>query len=93
MLAKRLHIDKSYLSRIIKRFEKEGLLERTVSNQDSRIHVIGLTKKGEQVVCDLVERSNEQIAQLTSGFTSEEWGEIENAMGSIIKIFQNKEDV
>lgn len=93
VLAKRLHIDKSYLSRIIKRFEKEGLLKRRASNLDSRIHVLCLTKKGEKVVNSLVEKSNEQIARLTADFTSEECGEIVNAMGAIIKIFQKREDV
>ena len=90
MLVKRLHIDKSYLSRIIKGFEREGLLKRRVSDQDSRIHVIYLTKKGEKVVSNLVEKSNEQIAQLTADFTWEECGEIKNAMQVIVEILKKR---
>lgn len=45
-IAKTLHIDKSYLSRLMKRFYKNGLIEKDKSEQDKRATYISLTEKG-----------------------------------------------
>ena len=41
-----LRIDTGYLSRILKKLEKEGVLERHSSEDDARINEISLTEKG-----------------------------------------------
>lgn len=46
ILTHRLHIDRSYMSRMIARLEKEELIEKTLSKRDSRVRYIRLTEKG-----------------------------------------------
>lgn len=89
-LVKKLQIDKSYLSRILKKFEKDGLLFRKISADDSRIYYIELTQKGKSIVGELIEASNKKIDLLIEGFTKEDCKEIENAMRTITKIFESR---
>lgn len=42
----KIHIDKSYLSRILKRLEKDGLISRKRSEHDSRAVILSLTQQG-----------------------------------------------
>ena len=44
ILTQRLHIDRSYMSRMIAKFEKKGLIEKTLSKTDSRVRYIRLTE-------------------------------------------------
>lgn len=91
-LVQSLHIDKSYLSRIIKRFEKNGLIRRVTSADDLRVNVIYLTEYGENVTQKLIKESDEQISQLINNLTNEDCEAIENAMKTIEIIFNRKED-
>lgn len=61
-IAKALHLDKSYLSRIIKGREKDGHLTRTASKTDSRSFQLHLTKRGTALTEELIEKSNQQIS-------------------------------
>ncbi|MCM1215182.1 MAG: MarR family transcriptional regulator [Lachnospiraceae bacterium] len=45
-IVKMLHIDKSYLSRIMKRFCQKGLVEKIKSNNDKKATKITLTQTG-----------------------------------------------
>lgn len=42
----KIQIDKSYLSRILRRLEKDGLINRTRSQQDARAVMLSLTQQG-----------------------------------------------
>lgn len=42
----KIQIDKSYLSRILRRLEKDGLINRTRSQQDARAVMLCLTQQG-----------------------------------------------
>lgn len=44
ILTQRLHIDRSYMSRMIAKFEKKGLIEKTLSKTDCRVRYIRLTE-------------------------------------------------
>jgi DNA-binding MarR family transcriptional regulator len=46
----KIHIDKSYLSRILRKLEKNGLLSRTRSDQDARAVMLSLTEKGKSEI-------------------------------------------
>ena len=48
-----LDIDRSYMSRIVKKFEGEGLIERRVNGRDGRNMEIRLTEKGDGVFKEL----------------------------------------
>lgn len=60
-IAEDLHIDKSYLSRILKRLSNKHLLIKRVSESDSRFHEIRLSEKGIEITENLIEQSNLQI--------------------------------
>jgi DNA-binding MarR family transcriptional regulator len=63
-IAKRLHMDPGYLSRILRRFERYKLLRRRVSASDARIRALTLTPIGQRELTQLNQRANRQIAQL-----------------------------
>lgn len=82
-LIKNLHIDKSYMSRIIKSFEKKKLITKKISEQDHRAYTIRLTNKGKKEVTALIDRTNYQIGELISDLNLEECKKICMAMDLI----------
>src|SRR5688572_8763740 len=44
-----IHIDKSYLSRLLKKMEKTNLIKKSPSGQDARAYLLTLTEKGREV--------------------------------------------
>ncbi|WP_114936584.1 MarR family winged helix-turn-helix transcriptional regulator [Mucilaginibacter endophyticus] len=62
----RLSIDKGYLSRILKKFEKEALIARKPSADDARVSLLSLTDAGLEVFNGLNEASEKQIMTLIS---------------------------
>lgn len=65
-LKQELRIDGGYLSRILKQFEKTGLIIRTQNASDGRVFALQLTQKGQTVLAELEQKSEAQIAQLFS---------------------------
>ncbi|GAA0212044.1 helix-turn-helix domain-containing GNAT family N-acetyltransferase [Saccharothrix mutabilis subsp. mutabilis] len=59
-----LGLDAGYLSRILARFDREGLITRAASPGDARRQVVGLTDAGRAVLTDLDARSNAEIGAL-----------------------------
>ncbi len=59
-----LGLDAGYLSRILGRFDREGLITREQSPDDARRQVIGLTDHGKAVFADLDVQSNAEIGAL-----------------------------
>ncbi|GAB6107759.1 bifunctional helix-turn-helix transcriptional regulator/GNAT family N-acetyltransferase [Fusibacter bizertensis] len=86
-LSARLNIDKSYLSRIIARFEKNGLISKEISSDDNRANFIELTEKGIDTIRNLAQKSNSQIEQLLASLSDDEWDEVHTAMDTIMKHF------
>jgi DNA-binding MarR family transcriptional regulator/ribosomal protein S18 acetylase RimI-like enzyme len=64
MLSDILCINAGYLSRILKRFENMGLLEKEPSTSDGRVIYLKLTKKGKEKINILNKSSDEQIANM-----------------------------
>ncbi len=63
-LCQNLGLDPGYLSRILGRFEKAGLVERTVSQSDSRRRTIALSPAGRSAFELLDSRSRENAAAI-----------------------------
>ncbi|RXT23917.1 MarR family transcriptional regulator [Rhizobium leguminosarum] len=61
-LARDLHLDAAYLSRILKRFRAEGLVETNPDPTDLRSQVIIITDRGREQFEELGRRANAQIA-------------------------------
>lgn len=58
-----LHVDKGYLSRILKKFETESIIVKKASETDNRWALITLTEKGKALAENLIAESNMQIAK------------------------------
>jgi DNA-binding MarR family transcriptional regulator len=54
-LAPQLHIGQSAATQLARRVEDAGLIERTVSKRDARIHPLRLTAEGERRLAAVVE--------------------------------------
>ncbi|GGB24762.1 MarR family winged helix-turn-helix transcriptional regulator [Puia dinghuensis] len=81
-----LHIDKSYLSKIIIRFEKEKLVTKKVSASDARSYQLRLTAAGrkEFEVCDRM--SSDFVRQMLVQLREEECEELVGCMRRVTEI-------
>jgi len=59
-----LGLDAGYMSRIVRRFERAGMIERTASKQDGRVAHLRLGSPGRKVVAMLNGRADEQARGL-----------------------------
>ncbi len=66
-LRRNLDIDAGYLSRVLARFEADGLVTRRRSDADARRQDIELTSAGRAAAAELDTRSARQIGELLSG--------------------------
>jgi DNA-binding MarR family transcriptional regulator/GNAT superfamily N-acetyltransferase len=85
-LRRSLDIDAGYLSRILARFEADGLITRRRSDTDARRRVIALTGAGEHAFRGLDLRSGEQIGELLDQLTEAEQQRLTAAMATIQEI-------
>lgn len=86
-LCSTLDMDRSYMSRIIRKFEKEGLILRHAGSHDGRNMEIHLTEKGNKIFRELDHRSNEQIREIISKLDSAECETLLHAMRTVKKYF------
>src|SRR5689334_14818773 len=63
-LASRLRIDRGYLSRILARFEKQGVVKFVSSPADRRRNLLSLTAKGKKIFAGLDKRQQQEVAAL-----------------------------
>ena len=82
-LASALDLDAGYLSRILRRFERDGLVTRTASATDGRRAVLGLTAAGRAAFGPLNDRSHEDIAALLAPLPAERQERVLGAMAAI----------
>lgn len=66
-----LHLDKSYISRLIRNFEQKSLITRTTAPDDKRSLMIQLTSEGLTETEKLITITNNEIAQLIAPFDPE----------------------
>ncbi|WP_342614497.1 MarR family winged helix-turn-helix transcriptional regulator [Peribacillus frigoritolerans] len=84
-LVDKLEIDRSYMSRIISKLSKDGLVMKGNSTLDNRTSLIRLTPEGMTLFNQLNERSDEQIVRLFQGLSQNEIKEIHTSMMFIQK--------
>lgn len=82
-----LDIDRSYMSKIVNKFEKEQLISRSACDRDSRNIEIRMTEKGRAVFHDLENSANEQIEKLISGLGAADWEKLLGSIRTIKKYF------
>jgi DNA-binding MarR family transcriptional regulator/N-acetylglutamate synthase-like GNAT family acetyltransferase len=89
-LRRDLDLDGGYLSRILTRFEADGLIGRERSSADARRQVIRLTDRGGEVFTTLDARSAEEIAALLAGLSEEEQRQLVAAMATIRSLLERR---
>src|SRR5258708_26678892 len=82
-LCKELGLDAGYLSRILRSFEKHGLIEKENSPSDARRTFLSLTRKGRKVFGAVDDRSHEQVAAMLGKLCPAKQGDLEQAMQAI----------
>ncbi|MEV7070177.1 bifunctional helix-turn-helix transcriptional regulator/GNAT family N-acetyltransferase [Streptomyces sp. NPDC093990] len=78
-----LSLDAGYLSRILNRFEQDGLIERTVSRRDPRRRRVTLTPRGRETAALLAERADESVGALLATVPSADRPRLSEAMHTV----------
>jgi DNA-binding MarR family transcriptional regulator/GNAT superfamily N-acetyltransferase len=82
-LGRALDLDPGYLSRILQRFEQDGLLARAASPTDRRQSLLSLTDAGREAFAPLDARSRDETAALLDGLPEPAQQSLVAAMGCI----------
>ncbi len=82
-LGRDLGLDPGYLSRILRRFEEAGLLERARSEADARQSHLVLTPAGRAAFAPLDKASREQVGALLNRLTDADQRRLTDAMATI----------
>lgn len=90
-IAKVMNIDKSYLSKIIVKYEKEGYVQRISSCKDRRSYELYLTQKGKDKVRKLIYQSEKEIESTLQYLSIEEQNLMNEALNTVIKLLKKGE--
>jgi len=85
-----LNVDKGYLSRVLKRMSKSGLINRITSEQDGRCIILELSKRGINEFSKLNEESNLQIESITETLEGDDLNTMVLHMNAIKSILTKK---
>ncbi|MGW3284684.1 bifunctional helix-turn-helix transcriptional regulator/GNAT family N-acetyltransferase [Streptomyces sp. NPDC001002] len=81
-----LALDAGYLSRILNKFEQDGLIERVPSREDTRRRHITLTARGRETAALLAERADESVGALLSSVPAADRPRLSEAMRTVREI-------
>ena len=82
-LGRDLRLDAGYLSRILSRFQKRGLINRTPSQSDRRRSLLALTPRGRKVFAPLDARANAEMARMLDQLPESDQKRLIHAMREI----------
>lgn len=85
-LVRDLTLDAGYLSRILRRFEAKGWMERTASPADARQSLLRLTDAGYQVFAPLQQRSRDEAADLLAPLTAPAQQALTDALATVQRL-------
>ena len=89
-IAADLGLDAGYLSRILRRFQKLGLIRRQLSPDDARQSFLSLTARGGKAFAPLEGRTKRQVGAVLSRLTESEQDALVGAMRSIEALLAGK---
>jgi len=92
-LGRELGLDPGYLSRILQRFEHDGLLERVHSTSDRRQSQLSLTQAGRDAFAPLDARSCAEVATLLSALSEPAQAALVAAMERIATLLGARQDM
>ncbi|PWI18262.1 MarR family transcriptional regulator [Streptomyces sp. Act143] len=78
-----LSLDAGYLSRILNKFEDDGLIERSASRRDPRRRRVTLTARGRETAALLAERADESVGALLATVPAAERPRLAEAMRTV----------
>ena len=82
-LARALDLDPGYLSRILREFERRGLLSRKASDADARQSHLTLTRRGQDAFAPLNSRSRDEIGAMLSALPEADQARLVDAMATV----------
>jgi DNA-binding MarR family transcriptional regulator/GNAT superfamily N-acetyltransferase len=85
-----LGLDPGYLSRMLRAFEKRGLIKRTPSRDDARQSLLSLTPHGKKTFVPFERQSQEQVAAMLKKLTPEQQVSVLQAMYTIESALRSK---
>jgi DNA-binding MarR family transcriptional regulator/GNAT superfamily N-acetyltransferase len=85
-LGRELGLDAGYLSRLLKRFDSQGLIQRSPSQEDRRQYLLTLTEKGLASFKPLNQASATQVAAMLSGLSVSQCDQLVQAMATVERL-------
>src|SRR5262245_26938805 len=82
-LARELDLDPGYLSRILRRFERDGLIERARSRSDGRQTLLRLSERGQAAFSPLDAAARDQIGALLGRLSTPGQARVVAAMATV----------
>jgi len=82
-IAADLRLDAGYMSRILKKFENDGLVEREQCSKDGRCMTLALTEYGMNEAAIMADKSNSHVANKLSGLGAQQLCDVVDAMQQI----------
>jgi DNA-binding MarR family transcriptional regulator/GNAT superfamily N-acetyltransferase len=82
-LGRELRLDPGYLSRILRGFERRGLVERARSATDARRNHLQLTDKGRSTFAELDARASDAVASVVAPLANREQQQLLDSMRTI----------
>lgn len=82
-LSEELGLDPGYLSRVLARLGRQGLVEKVPSEDDARRQLLSLTARGVDAFSVLDARSREEVSGMLDGLSEEDQGHLLEAMRTI----------
>lgn len=82
-LGNELSLDAGYLSRLLRSFEKRGLIDKQPSSHDGRQNVLSLSRQGQEAFATLNARSHQEIETMLNQLAPAEQNRLVEAMAVI----------
>ena len=91
-LVRDLGLDPGYVSRLLKKFEERGLVERAATEADARRSSIALTQAGRDAFAPLNKDSHAQVQALLDKLPPAEQDRLVKAMGTVQRLLSEQPD-
>jgi DNA-binding MarR family transcriptional regulator/GNAT superfamily N-acetyltransferase len=85
-VARALDLDAGYLSRVLRNFEKKGLISRKTSSKDARQSHLTLTARGQKTFTPLNKKSQDQVADMLGHLDEAQQARLVAAMDEIERL-------
>ena len=82
-IGRALDLDAGYLSRVLRNFEKRGLITRKTSSEDARQSYLALTARGTKIFAPFEKRSQAQAGGMLKKLSGDEQARLVAAMATI----------